>query len=171
MGHNFLFMWKEIPGYEDLYAINKFGEIKSLSRVSIRNNHTVILKEKLLTVHDNGKGYLVVCLTKQGKQKTEKIHQLMAITFLNHTKQKGLVIDHIDGNSKNNSLNNLRIISQRDNCLYSRKKRSTNFLGVYKDKTNWAASIRINGKRKFLGIFSTPEEAESAYLIAKNSLI
>jgi len=40
-------------------------------------------------------------------------------------------------------------------------------IGVYHHSNKFRAQIRINGKRKYLGLFSTPEEAHSAYLKAK----
>ncbi len=82
----------------------------------------------------------------------------------------GFVTDHRDGDGLNNRRANLRTASQLQNMMNRRgKKRGTSkFKGVYlsagsnKSKV-WAAGIRISGKLKFLGRFTTEEEAASAY--------
>jgi hypothetical protein len=164
-------MWRDIPGYEGIYQINESSTIKSLSRQSKRGKYIVTLKEKYLITHDNGNGYLVISLSKNSKVKTHKVHQLMAITFLDYNKQNKLVIDHIDNNSKNNSLYNLRVVLQNENCLSSNKQRKHSFQGICQTKNSqWTASIRINGKRKFLGNYNTPEEAQTVYFTHLNSL-
>lgn len=80
-------------------------------------------------------------------------------------------IDHIDGNGYNNCWNNLRECSHAEN-QQNRIKSKTNksgFLGVSWDKINnkWMAQINVNGQKKFLGRYATPQEAHHAYLDAK----
>ena len=79
-------------------------------------------------------------------------------------------IDHIDGNPSNNKISNLREATPRENVRNARIKciSSSGYKGVYlyKDKTRWQAAIRTNGKRKWLGIFDTAEEAHAAYCAA-----
>ena len=45
----------------------------------------------------------------------------------------------------------------------------TGFRGIRKIRNKWNALIVINGKRKILGIFETPELAAAAYEAAKKS--
>lgn len=85
------------------------------------------------------------------------------------------VIDHIDGNGHNNRLSNLRDVPQAINTQNNRKARSNSksgFLGVIFDKRrgSYRAEITLDGKNKYLGRFSTPEEAHAAYLKAKREL-
>ena len=79
-------------------------------------------------------------------------------------------IDHINGIKTDNRICNLRLVTVRQNQYNQRKPRIDNksgYLGVtvYKDK--WMASIKINSKTKHLGYFSTPQEANEAYINAK----
>lgn len=70
-------------------------------------------------------------------------------------------IDHIDRNTQNNNINNLRIATARQNTL------NRVFKGVSKDGTNYRARIMVNGVNKNLGHYKTEEEAIEIYKKAK----
>lgn len=80
-------------------------------------------------------------------------------------------IDHIDGDKSNNAISNLRDVPQSVNQKNRRHAMSTNkssgLLGVSANRGRWQATIRIDGKHRFLGRFDTPEKAHEAYLDAK----
>lgn len=83
------------------------------------------------------------------------------------------VIDHIDGNPKNNAIANLRDVSLAVNGQNQRKPRSgsqSRHIGVNRSGARWRAQIFIGGKNKHLGLYDTPEQAHAAYLHAKRSL-
>lgn len=76
----------------------------------------------------------------------------------------GLQIDHIDGNRSNNFLSNLRVVtSQQNNCNRTAAK------GCYfhKPTQKWLAKIKLDGKSKHLGYYSTEAEAHQLYLETK----
>jgi hypothetical protein len=90
-----------------------------------------------------------------------------------HGKWPNGVIDHIDGNPFNNSIDNLRDVSRTVNQQNQKKSHSNSksgFLGVTDRKTRFDAHIVVNGKQKFLGSYKTKEEAYHCYLIAKREL-
>ena len=72
-------------------------------------------------------------------------------------------IDHIDGDRKNNILDNLRTVSRRENSLNRKmtKFNTSGCVGVYwhKDRGKWCAGIMVKQKHLYLGIFSRKEEA------------
>ena len=73
-------------------------------------------------------------------------------------------IDHIDRNPLNNNIENLRCVSQTQNCYNKDSK------GYYWHKASkkWLAQIRYGtGLQKYLGIFEVEEDARNAYLDAK----
>jgi hypothetical protein len=76
-------------------------------------------------------------------------------------------IDHIDGNGLNNQRNNLRICTHQQNAWNQGVKlgNTTGFKGVKFDRSRgkYEAEIRIQGRKKFLGRFSSPTEAAQAY--------
>jgi HNH endonuclease len=79
-------------------------------------------------------------------------------------------IDHINGNPRDNRIENLRDVSQRENTqnLYRAKSHNkVGLLGVVRDKKNFAAKIVVNGSRIHLGNFSCASAAHDAYLTAK----
>lgn len=77
-------------------------------------------------------------------------------------------IDHIDGSRKNNSLQNLRKASNKENSRNTGLKasNSSGYKGVSRCNRSgkWYASIKVNGKTKSLGLHSTPEAAYAAYV-------
>lgn len=82
------------------------------------------------------------------------------------------MIDHVDGNSLNNRIDNLRDVSRTVNGQNQRRAQSSNktgLLGVswHKNGCKFVAQIQIDGKKKYLGLFTTAEAAHSSYLAAK----
>ena len=151
-------IWKPIPKYEGLYEVSNFGNIKSL-------NYFRSGKEKLLKPFKVGhpkKYYYAVDL----KGKTKKVHQLVALSFLNHIpKGNTIVVDHINNNKLDNRLENLQIISNRENTSKDWKGNSSQFTGVSWSKRDqkWEAYITITNRKKSLGVFLDEFDASVAY--------
>lgn len=160
--------WKDINGYKGMYQISTLGRVKSLER--LRNGKIkgakYRVKERILKqVMDSGK-YKAVCLTLNGKHKSLTVHRLMALVFLNHTfVNYNAVVDHIDNDRANNRLDNLQIITHRENTSKDRKGGTSKYLGVSWNSfnNNWRAQIYINPNRINLGCFKTEIEASNAY--------
>ena len=85
--------------------------------------------------------------------------------YFNEDVPEGMQIDHIDNNKKNNLIENLRLCEPNINNR-KRKVHSNNtsgFKGVVKWKNKWQARIQLDNKRKYLGLFDSPQEAARAY--------
>lgn len=160
-------IWKDILGYEGLYQVSEYGNVKSLSRKITKGNITYVTKDKILKQSVDSVGYPYVNLSDYKKQKTFRIHQLVAVAFLNHipNKHKGLVIDHIDGNKLNNITTNLQLITNKKNTSKDRKNKSSKYTGVswHKQSNKWLAQFKENGTTKYLGTYETEEQARDAY--------
>lgn len=116
-------IWKEIEGYNGLYKISNYGNIKSIARKGT--------KEHLMIQSKNHQGYLQVKLTKNGISKTKKVHRLVAQAFIpnpNNLPQ----IDHIDDNKENNYASNLQWITNEDNMAKSWKTGARSIEKTYK---------------------------------------
>jgi len=73
-------------------------------------------------------------------------------------------IDHIDGNSLNNRLENLRDVTHAENGR-NQKKRKTNtsgHTGVGRFRDKWKAQIAVSGRVIYLGLFTDLDEAVTA---------
>ena len=104
-------------------------------------------------------------LHKNGKAKGLKVSQLVAMAFLNHEPcGQDIVVDHKDNDPSNNRLENLKLITNRENCSKD-KKGSSQYAGVSWNKAakKWHSKIWINGKRIYLGSFKDELEAHKAY--------
>lgn len=75
---------------------------------------------------------------------------------------KGIVIDHMDGNPKNNRIANLRCVTSSANAMNRYKPNKdgkSGYLGVAQRGNKWEAYIQMGGKKKHLGYYDTAQEA------------
>lgn len=99
------------------------------------------------------------------------VHRL--VWFLHYGKWPSGVIDHIDGNPQNNSIENLREATRKQNAQNIRKPRKDSALstkGVRGKGVRFVARIMDDRKRRHIGTFDTIEEASAAYWEAKKEL-
>lgn len=160
-------VWKDIKGYEGLYQISSFGRVKSLERKRLGfKKIPTLVNERILKTGTQTNGYLIIGLHKEGKVKTKLIHQLVAIAFLNH-KPNGLnmVVNHINFIRSDNRIENIEIVTHRQNSNQKHLKSSSKYTGVSWCNTSkkWVSSISINNKKKTLGRFLNEYEAHLAY--------
>lgn len=116
----------------------------------------------------DGGGYLQTCI--DGRR--YKLHRLAWLYVTGAWPEQQ--IDHIDGVRTNNRFCNLREATQSENMRNIRKHADNNsgFKGVFwhSQSKRWRASIMANGKKRYLGLFATPEEAHTAYCTASAEL-
>ena len=146
--------WKSVDGYAN-YEISSCGRVRNATT------------ERILKPIENAHGYLRVGLSKDSKSSMRMLHVIFANAFLENPHNKPIV-DHIDGNPKNNCIDNLRFATIAENNRNARKtksKTSSVYKGVYLHKlaNKWAAYIDILGVRTHLGLFKEEREAGVAY--------
>lgn len=126
-------------------------------------------------------GEKVVCSPTKGQRylrigiegKPRPLHRMI---FLHQNGYLPVVTDHIDGNRLNNRIENLRSVTQQENCLNSKHKShgKSPYKNVYLQpptkkatwKRNWVVSLMVNKKRKYVGSF---EDVELADLVAQEA--
>ncbi len=150
-------IWKDITDYPS-YQVSNFGRIKNLNTNNILKGSPT-----------NG-GYIRATLIKDKKNITKKVHCLVAIEFLNYKFDSvKSVVNYIDGDKTNNKLENLEVVTQRENksnCFRSNSETMTSkYIGVsfHKASNKWISQIRINGINTYLGVFKTEIEAHNRY--------
>jgi hypothetical protein len=151
-------IWKVVKGYDGIYEVSDLGRVKSLKRKSRIND--IILKQ-----HTKLSGYKTIGLSNGLICKKFRVHKLVAIAFLNHKSNDiNLQVDHINNVKGDNRLENLQLLTQRENCSKDRDGKSK-YTGVYlrKGTNKWRSCITINGKTKHLGTFNTEIDASNAY--------
>lgn len=92
-----------------------------------------------------------------------------------HGRWPEALIDHINGQKRDNSLVNLREASREinaQNVWVPCKTSKSGMRGVswWSSKNKWRATIFADGKCQYIGIYATKEAAQSAYLSAKQRL-
>jgi len=101
-------IWKDIESYEGRYQISTFGRIKSL-------NYNKTGKSKVLKPH-NSTEYSQISLGR--KQRCKYIHRLVLETFRGKSK---LFCNHINGNKRDNKLENLEYCTHKENMAHAVK--------------------------------------------------
>lgn len=96
-----------IQGFPN-YGINENGFIKNFKT------------DKILKPMNHSAGYLAICLYENKKPKRFLIHRLVANAFLPNPENKKEV-NHINGNKKDNRLENLEWCTSSENRLHSYK--------------------------------------------------
>ena len=155
-------IWKDVIGFE-FYQVSNLGRVKS----------NRFKKEKILKSAIGNHGYLLVSIYKDKKRYSRTVHQIVAESFLNH-KPCGskVVVDHIDNNRLNNIVENLRLVSTRENTSKKNTNTSSKYIGVvwHKRHKKWMSAIMVNGFKKYLGYFNTEIDAYNAYCDELNKI-
>ena len=115
-------IWKDIEGHEGIYQVSNLGRVKSLSREIPVANHgawrTRTIPEKILKLHLNENGYVIIILTKDKVRATKKMHRVVAEAFIPNPENKRCV-NHIDGNKENNCVDNLEWVTHKENMEHA----------------------------------------------------
>lgn len=114
----------------DKYEVYEDGRIWSYSH------------KKFLKPATNKDGYQIVCLyDNEGKRKMYRLNRVVYEAVTSEPIPQGMQVNHIDENKTNNHINNLNLMTCKENCNYgSRNER--------------ARKAKLNGKRsKAVGAF------------------
>ena len=100
--------WKEVENLPK-YFISNFGNVRSIKR-----KYEIIMKPSFV----NNK-YTILTLSKPGeKRKRYLVHRLVAKAFISNPGGK-LQVNHIDGNTKNNRVENLEWCTKSENLKHA----------------------------------------------------
>lgn len=112
--------WKHIPGYEGLYEVSNYGQVRTVfnkttsnARYKVRHWKQRTLKPKV----DKGNS-LRVTLWKNGISKDYLVARLVCGTWHENLIDTDMTVNHIDGNRLNNNASNLEWLSRADNIKH-----------------------------------------------------
>lgn len=170
-------IWKDIPNYEGYYQASSLGRVRSLDRwITYSNGQERFYKGGIMRGGTQA-GYKFTTLKISGQGRAYKVSQLVAMAFLGHEPNGySLVVDHINGDRSDDRVENLRIVTQRENsstCFRSNEESfSSQYVGVHwnKEESKWRAQIVHNGVNTFLGYYDTEIEASKAYQLALSKI-
>ena len=119
-------IWKDIPGWEGYYQISSLGRAKSLSRkVSARANKPRTIKEHIIKQPIvNGRKYLSFLASSPNTRERIYIHRAVASVFIDNPKKKPCV-DHINTDTFDNRVSNLRWVTYHENSSNTLTKEHT----------------------------------------------
>lgn len=151
--------WR-VAYHSDKYEVSSLGRVRRIGKIDC-------LKPSF-----SGKGgYGLVQL---GAKNAKKVHPIVAFTFIG-VRPHGLDINHIDGNKRNN-YTNLEWVTNQENMIHvevigigkrgkKHKHNTSGYVGVTCNKATgkYQAQISANGKKQYLGVFKTAEEAALKY--------
>jgi len=140
-----------IKGYEN-YIIFRTGKIYSKKR------------KIFIGIFKNTTKYYVVSLSNNNKQKSHQLHSLLALAFIPNPNNLQ-TIDHIDRNTYNNNLSNLRWASRTKQTINQniRITNTTGYSGVNFDRTRYRAKWIID-KKPYSKSFSIKKYGEDEAL-------
>lgn len=147
--------WKQINATN--YEISNTGIVRNIT-----NNN---IMKQTASARYNAPDHPYYRTVISNPRKTIHIHVEMARAFIPNPENK-CYVDHIDGNTLNNALSNLRWATAQENT-FNAKCYSNNLLnvkGVQKRGCRYRARIRHNGVLISIGTYNNLEEAKQAYI-------
>lgn len=121
-------IWKDIPGYEGFYQASNYGRIRSLDReVRGRYGNIAVKKGKILKPHKTivcGKERWEAKLSKNGKRFYFVWARCIYSAFYGPIPE-GMQVNHIDENPSNNCLENLNLMTPKENSNWGTHKART----------------------------------------------
>jgi len=149
--------------------MSKFIEIgHGLKTIVDDDDYALLSKRKWHPVFNKNSKvcYAKSCSLVNGKVVTIRMHRLITCA------PKGFVVDHINHDTLDNRKCNLRVVTQQGNLRNTRllKNNTSGVCGVRllkrKKCDRWKATIRVDGKDVYLGLFKSKEDAVLARLLA-----
>ena len=159
-------IWKDIPGYEGQYQASNFGYVRSIKRKIKKEGNLpsiALVSGKIISPWvDSSTGYLKVTLyTKDHKKRAEKLHRLIAMTFIPNPENKNTV-NHKDENKFNNTVQNLEWMTNEENLHYGTR--------IQKAKENQGMYVIRIAPNQEITYYFTLHEAELKTGIPRQSI-
>lgn len=138
--------WTDVKGFEEYLQANKKGIIRSKNKTVVYypygKKRVQTYTGRVLNQTPDNRGYPRVWFTYNKKNQTQKVHRLIAKTFIPNEENKSQV-NHKDGNKLNNSVENLEWVTNEENHLHAKLNGLTN-----QPKIKWEDNYKIQNLYK-----------------------
>lgn len=126
-------------------------------------------KIKRYTWHSSTRGYIITTRYIRGIKKHQGMMLHRYLMGVEDIDWKECVVDHINGDIRDNRKSNLRVVSQSQNGMNSKISinNTSGVCGVNRMNGRWAASITVNFEKIFLGIYDDFDDAVNARIEAE----
>lgn len=104
--------WREISGTNKMYQASNLGRIKSFYKYN-----SIIVKPSI-----TAKGYERLQIIQNGQAVNYFLHRIIASCFIGEPPGEDYIIHHIDGNPRNNKVNNIKWVSQEEHLKIHNSK-------------------------------------------------
>jgi len=164
-------MWNKMGGFmKNKYEVRGDKVAIFLKHMDMEQSITIINKDDLEKAKSikgrwcarldkkNNSPYVVhMGPLREGKRETFRLHRLIMNC------PEGMVVDHINHDTLDNTKENLRVVTYAENCqnISMRKSNKSGYRGVSwsKDTNKWRVTARINGKIEHFGLYEDVEQA------------
>lgn len=138
-------VWKNISGYEGLYEVSSLGRVRSLPhKVYNKLIGEYISKEKILKQGSLVRGYKGVGLYKNGKEKTQKVHRLVAEAFIPNPNNYPEV-NHKNEDTSDNRVTNLEWCTSKYNSNYGTRTQRIAQKNLNRNKSKRVLQLDLSG--------------------------
>lgn len=104
--------WRPVVGYEGWYSVSNTGMVRR------ERKEKATTAGRIRTSRINKRGYLYLCIFMPGKNKTVKVHHLVADAWIG-PRPLGMVVNHRNGIKTDNRVENLEYVTQKENIRHA----------------------------------------------------
>lgn len=149
-------LWRPVKGFER-YHVSSFGQVKNYKT------------GRILKPYEKHGGYMAVTIVKSvGVRSTFLVHRLVALTFLGQG-EPGSTVDHIDRDTRNNVLTNLRWATPTQQHTANRKRRKTG--GIEGGRPVWKCDQETGQKIELFRNLKLAAESTESNSVNPKSMI
>ena len=168
-------VWKDIVDFPN-YQISNLGRVKSKERISnCCYNSKRKVKERILILSNNKKGYKTVCLFKN-KKHNKTVHRLVAQAFIPNPNNYP-IINHINGIKGNNRVENLEWCTHKYNTsesyrlgLQKPSDKQRNIVSEYCKNNRIKSTFQFDKKGNFIKEWESAVKIEKELGISRKSI-